>query len=52
MKNISKFKVDKTILIPIILFAIISILTLYGANSILPSHMDDLGSSMELASSL
>lgn len=42
MKNISKFKVDKTILIPIILFAIISILTLYGANSILPSHMDDL----------
>lgn len=42
MKNISKFKVDKTILIPLILFAIISIITLYGANSILPSHMDDL----------
>ncbi len=42
MKNISKFKVDKTILIPIVLFAIISIITLYGANSILPSHMDNL----------
>ncbi len=42
MKNISKFKVDKSIIIPIILFGIISVLTLYGANSILPSHMDNL----------
>ena len=42
MRNISKYKVDKTILIPIVLFAIISIFTLYGASSILPSYMDDL----------
>ena len=42
MKNISKYKIDKTILIPIILFAIVSVLTLYGANSILPSYMNDL----------
>jgi len=42
MKNISKYKIDKTILIPIILFALISIFTLYGANSILPSYMGDL----------
>ena len=42
MKNISKYKIDKTILLPIILFAIISILTLYGAKSILPSSMDNL----------
>ncbi len=42
MKNISKFKVDKTILIPIVLFAFISIFTLYGADSILPSSMGNL----------
>ena len=42
MKNISKYKVDKTILLPIVLFAIISIITLYGAKSILPSSMDNL----------
>lgn len=42
MKNISKYKIDKTILIPIILFAIISLLTLYGASSILPSSMGGL----------
>ena len=42
MKNISRYKVDKTILIPIILFAIISFLTLYGANTILPKHMENL----------
>lgn len=42
MKNISKYKVDKTLLIPIILFALISIFTLYGADSILPSYMDNL----------
>ena len=42
MKNISKYRTDKTLLIPIILFAIISILTLYGAKSILPSYMDNL----------
>lgn len=42
MKNISKYKIDKTLLIPILLFAIISIITLYGASSILPSTMDHL----------
>ncbi|MBR2833402.1 MAG: FtsW/RodA/SpoVE family cell cycle protein [Bacilli bacterium] len=42
MKNISKYKIDKSLLIPIILFAIISIFTLYGADSILPKHMDNL----------
>lgn len=42
MKNISKYKVNKSIIIPIILFAFISILTLYGAKSILPSTMDHL----------
>lgn len=42
MKNISKYKIDKTIIIPIVLFALISVITLYGAGSILPSHMDNL----------
>lgn len=42
MKNISKYKIDKTLLIPIILFAIISVITLYGASSILPSTMNHL----------
>ncbi len=42
MKNISKFKIDKTIIIPIILMALISIVTLWGAGSILPSYMDGL----------
>ena len=42
MNNISKYKIDKTILIPIILFAIISVFTLYGAKSILPNSMENL----------
>lgn len=42
MKNISKYKVNKSIIIPVILFAFISIITLYGAKSILPSTMDHL----------
>ena len=42
MKNISKYKMDKTILVPILLFAFISIITLYGAGSILPSTMSHL----------
>ncbi len=42
MKNISKYKLDKSVVIPIILFALISIFTLYGADSILPSTMDNL----------
>ena len=35
MKNISKYKIDKSILLPILLFAIISVVTLYGTGSIL-----------------
>ncbi len=42
MKNISKYKIDKSILIPIIIFALISVITLYGASSILPSTMSHL----------
>ena len=42
MKNISKYRVNKSIIIPITLFAFISIFTLYGAKSILPSSMDHL----------
>ncbi len=42
MKGISKFKLDKSILIPIFLFFIISVITLHGAKSILPSSMNHL----------
>jgi len=42
MKNISKYKIDKSILIPILVFALISVITLYGASSILPSTMSHL----------
>lgn len=42
MKNISKYKIDKSLLIPILLFGIISVITLYGASSILPSSMNHL----------
>lgn len=42
MKNISKYKVDNLILIPLILFAIISIVTIYSANNILPDYLNTL----------
>ncbi len=42
MKNISKYKLDKSIVIPILLFALISVFTLLGADSILPSTMNNL----------
>lgn len=42
MKNISKYKTDKSVIIPIFLFALISILTLWGAKSILPDSMNHL----------
>lgn len=42
MKNISKYKLDKSVVIPILLFALISVFTLLGADSILPSTMDNL----------
>ena len=37
MKKESKFKVEGKILIPIILFAIISVITIYATRSLLPS---------------
>ena len=40
MKNISKYKIDKSILLPILVFAVISVLTLYGTDSIL--NVDNL----------
>lgn len=40
MKNISKYKIDKSILLPILVFAAISVLTLYGTDSIL--NVDNL----------
>lgn len=42
MKKISKFWVDKFIIIPLLLFAIISLITLYGASSILPSTLNNV----------
>ncbi len=42
MKNVSKYKVDNFILIPIIIFAIISIITIYSAQSLLPSYLNNL----------
>lgn len=42
MKKVSKYKVDKYILIPLILFAIISILTINSAEELLPSYLDGL----------
>lgn len=42
MNKISKYKVDKFILIPMILFALISIITIYSSQSLLPSDMHDL----------
>ncbi len=42
MKNISKYKIDKFILIPIILFALISIISIYSASSLLPNYLNNL----------
>jgi len=42
MKNISKYKVDKGVLIPMILFAIISVITIYSAQSLLGPDMQNL----------
>lgn len=42
MKKISKYKIDKSILLPLILFMIISIITLYGTSSIIPDYMGNL----------
>ncbi|MEG0026243.1 MAG: FtsW/RodA/SpoVE family cell cycle protein [Bacilli bacterium] len=42
MKKISKYKVDKYILIPLFLFALISILTINSAESLLPAFFNGL----------
>ncbi len=42
MKNISKYKVDKGVLIPMVLFAIISVITIYSAQSLLGADMQNL----------
>ena len=42
MKKESKFKVENCILIPIILFAIISIITIYSTRSLLSSEYQNL----------
>ncbi len=42
MKNVSKYKVDKFILIPMFLFVIISVITIYSSQNLLPSFMNNL----------
>ena len=42
MKNISKYKIDNSILITLVILAIISITTIYSAQSLLPSYMNSL----------
>ena len=42
MKKISKYRIDKTILIPLIILAIISILTIYSAQNLLKADMGNL----------
>lgn len=42
MKSVSRFKIDKLILIPLIIFSILSIITIYSAQSLLPSSMSYL----------
>ena len=42
MKKESKFKVEKNILIPLILFMIISVITIYCTKSLLPSDLQNL----------
>jgi len=42
MKNISRFKVDKGLLIPIFLFFLISVTTIYSTKNLLPDYMGNL----------
>lgn len=42
MKNISKYKIDRTLLVPILIFAMISIVTIYSAQNLLSSNLQDL----------
>lgn len=42
MKNISKYKVEKGILIPIIIFMIISIISIFSAKTLLPDYQANI----------
>ena len=42
MKKISKYKIDKWVLIPLLIFALISIITIYSAQTILPIYLQNL----------
>ena len=42
MKHISKYRVDYLIFIPLLIFAFISIITIYSAQNLLPSYMNNL----------
>ena len=42
MKHVSRFKIDKLVLFSLIIFSIISVLCIYSAQSLLPSHMNYL----------
>lgn len=42
VKQVSKYKIDKWILIVLILFAVISVMTIWSATSLLPSYLQDL----------
>jgi len=42
MKKVSKYRVDYLILMPLIIFALISIITIYSAQELLPSYMNTL----------
>lgn len=39
MRHVSRFKIDKLILFPLIIFSILSVLCIYSAQNLLPSHM-------------
>lgn len=42
MKHISRFKIDKLLLIPLIIFSCLSVITIYSAQNLLPSYMNYL----------
>ncbi len=39
MRHVSRFKIDKLILFPLIIFSCLSVLCIYSAQNLLPSHM-------------
>ncbi|MDD4035931.1 MAG: FtsW/RodA/SpoVE family cell cycle protein [Bacilli bacterium] len=42
MKNISRYKVENGIVIPLIIFSVISIISIYSAEKLLPAYMNGL----------